>query len=85
MKQELDIKGKELKHGDKVITIVVNYRAKGGDLGFAYVFKPDSNKPARLVDSAEDLEIPNPYPRHKYYKRLEGKVLIINDKTEEEL
>lgn len=76
---EYDIEGTEIKHGDRVATIKLNGRARGGDLMIAYVYKPDVTKPASLVISKTDLD--SKTPRHYYdmYKRLTHKILILKD------
>lgn len=79
MKTELDINGVELKHGDKVVTIRMNGRARGGDLVEAYIYRPDTTKPSVLVISKADLNEPIPRTYYDLYTRLHNKVRVIND------
>ena len=74
---EHDIDGNVLQHGDLVVTVVKNSRAKGGDLGFAFVHKPTIYTRARLIAKAEDLTAVNPYTPYGYYDRLQGKTYKI--------
>lgn len=78
-KIELDINGVELKHGDKVATIRLNGRARGGDLVEAYIYRPDISKPSVLVISKADLNEPRPRTYYDLYTRLHNKVLVLNN------
>lgn len=78
-KVELDINGVVLKHGDKVATIELNGRARGGDLVIAYIYKPDINNNAILVRTQADLNEPRPRTFYNLYSRLQNKVLVLNN------
>jgi len=74
---EYDIEGHKLEHGDKVVTIIKNYRAKGGDVAIAYVHKPKVTDRATLVLKEEEL-LEEKAPRsYGFYDRLSGKVYKI--------
>ena len=79
MKVELDINGDVLQHGDKVVTIELNGKARGGDLVIAYVHKLNANTPAVLVKSEQDLHSATPRTYYSLYRRLQNKTMIIRD------
>lgn len=79
MKIELDINGVELKHGDKVVTIELNGKARGGNLVIAYVHKLNHDTPAKLVFSEQDLHCVTPRTYYTLYTRLQNKTMIIKD------
>ena len=56
-----DLFGNELAHGDRVITIKLNYRARGGDL--AVVFVKDFDGILRFVHDMDDT-----HPAYSFYK-----------------
>ena len=78
-KKEFDINGIELQHGDKVVTVQLNGKARGGDLVIAYVHKLNSNTPAVLVKSEQDLHSDAPRTYYNLYTRLQNKTMIIRD------
>lgn len=79
MKREVDINGIELQHGDKVVTIKLNGKARGGNLVIAYVHKLNPDMPAKLVFSQAELNEPIPRTSYKLYTRLQNKIMIIKD------
>ena len=79
MKKEFDINGIELQHGDKVVTIELNGKARGGNLVTAYVHKLNPDTPATLVFSEQDLHSTTPRTYYRLYTRLQNKTMIIRD------
>ena len=64
-----DLFGNELAHGDRVITIKLNYRARGGDLAVAFV--KDFNGVLGLVHDMDDT-----HPAYSFYTIIKSDKVV---------